>query len=58
MEHLTSEAVGLPSLEVPKASLNEALGSLMWWEVSLPKAGVGTRESLRFLSNLNRSEIL
>lgn len=29
MEHLTSEAVGLPSLEVPKASLDGALGNLV-----------------------------
>jgi len=32
--------VGAPSQEVPKA-MDGALGSLSWWEVSLPMEGVG-----------------
>jgi len=31
-------AVGVSSLEVPKARLDGALGSLSWWVVSLPMA--------------------
>jgi len=30
--------VGAPSLEVLKARLDGALGSLSWWEAALPKA--------------------
>jgi len=30
---------GAPSLEVPKAKLDEALGSLSWWGATLPVAG-------------------
>ena len=36
---LPSEAVGAPSLEVFKARLDKALGSLAWWVASLPLAG-------------------
>jgi len=36
---LPREAVGAPSLEVLKARLDGALGSLVCWEVSLPMAG-------------------
>ena len=36
---LPREAVDAPSLEVFKARLDGALGSLVWWEVSLPMAG-------------------
>ena len=35
---LPREAVDNPSLEVPKARLDGALGSLSWWVVSLPVA--------------------
>ena len=35
---LPREAVDNPSLEVPKARLDGALGSLSWWEVSLHMA--------------------
>jgi len=46
---LPREAVGAPSLEVFKARLDGALGSPVWWEVSLPMAGGGTRWALRSL---------
>ena len=46
---LPREAADAPSLEVFKARLDGALGGLVWWEVSLPMAGVGTRGSLRSL---------
>lgn len=36
---LPREAVDAPFLEVLKAKLDGALGSLSWWEVSLPMAG-------------------
>jgi len=36
---LPREAVDAPSLEVLKARLNVALGSLSWWEVSLRMEG-------------------
>jgi len=42
---LLPRAVGAPFLEVLKAMLDGVLGSLTWWEVSLPMAGVGTRQS-------------
>ena len=35
------EAVDAPSLEVPKARLDGALGSLGWWVAVLPTAGGG-----------------
>jgi len=35
---LPREAVDAPSLEVLKARLDRALGSLVWWKVSLPMA--------------------
>ena len=34
------EAVDAPSLQVFKARLDGVLGKLVWWEVSLPRAGV------------------
>ena len=37
---LPREAVGAPSLEVFNARLDGASGNLVWWEVSLPMAGV------------------
>ena len=39
LNRLPREAVGAPSLEVFKARLDGALGNLVWWEVSLPRAG-------------------
>ncbi|GAB0201685.1 hypothetical protein GRJ2_002634100 [Grus japonensis] len=41
---LPREVVDAPSLEVFKARLDEALGNVVWWRVSLPAAGsIGTR---------------
>ena len=37
---LRIEAVDAPSLEVPKAGLDGALDSLIWWMVTQPTAGV------------------
>ena len=36
---LPREVVDAPSLEVFKTRLDEALGNLVWWRVSLPMAG-------------------
>ena len=36
---LPKEVVGAPSLEAFKARLDVALGSLVWWLVTLHKAG-------------------
>jgi len=36
---LAREAVGAPSLEALKATLDGALGSLSWWVAALPMAG-------------------
>ena len=36
---LPREAVDVPSLEAFKARLDVALGSLVWWLVTLPIAG-------------------
>ena len=40
---LLSENVNALSLEASKARLDGALSNLVWWEVSLPIRGVGTR---------------
>jgi len=40
---LPRELATVPSLEVFKATLDEALSNLVWWKVSLPMAGGGTR---------------
>jgi len=37
-----SVVMDTPSLEPLKARLDGALGSLSWWGVALPMAGVGT----------------
>ena len=39
MAQLPREAVGAPSLEVLKARLDGALGSLSWWVAALSIAG-------------------
>ena len=39
LAQLPREAVDAPSLEVPKARLDGALGSLSWWVAVLPTAG-------------------
>ena len=38
---LHREAVDAPSLEVLKARLDGALGSLIWWEATSSQKGVG-----------------
>ncbi|PKU43685.1 hypothetical protein llap_6013 [Limosa lapponica baueri] len=49
---LPREAVDAPSLEVFKARLDGALSNLVWWEVSLHRAGGGTQWSLMSLPTL------
>ena len=39
LAELPKEAMGAPSLEVLKATLDGALGSLSWWGATLPMAG-------------------
>ena len=48
---LPREAVDAPSLEVFKVRLDGALGSLVWWEVSLPIAGGWKEMVIKFPSN-------
>lgn len=43
LKRLPKGIVDDPSLEVFKARLDGASGSLVWSEMSLPMAGVGTR---------------
>ena len=49
MNRLPREAVGAPSLEGPKARLDGALASLIWWGAASPWHRVGTGSSLRSL---------
>lgn len=42
LHRLPIEVVDTPSLEVLKARLNSALGSLIWWEKCFLWQGVGT----------------
>ena len=49
------EAVGAPSLEALKASLDGALGSLSWWGAALPVAGGWNQMISMVPSNLSRS---
>ena len=44
------KAVGAPSLEVPKAGLDGALGSLSWWGAASPRQEPGSEWALRFLT--------
>ena len=44
-----------PSLEVFKARLDGALGNLVWWEVSLPRAGGWNWMDFKAPSNPNHS---
>lgn len=46
---LPREVVDAPSLEVFKARLNGALGSLRWWGAALPMAGFGAGWAVRSL---------
>jgi len=39
LAQLPREAVDVPSLEVLKARVDGALGSLVWWGAALPMAG-------------------
>ena len=48
---MPKEVVDAPSLEVFKARLDGALGSLSWWGAALPTAGVGVGWALSSLSN-------
>ena len=54
---LPREAVAAPSLEVFKARLDGALGSLGWWGVSLPMAGGWNWMVCNVPSNTNHSVI-
>jgi len=40
---LLREVVDAPSLEVPKARLDGALGRLSWWRATSPWQGVGAQ---------------
>ena len=55
---LPREAVDAPSLEVFKARLDGALGSLGWWEVSLSMAGGWNWVGFKVPANTNHSTIL
>ncbi|PKU33223.1 hypothetical protein llap_16473 [Limosa lapponica baueri] len=55
---LPREVVDAPSLEVFKARLDGALSDLVWWEVSLPRAGVWNWMILKVPSNSDHSMIL
>ena len=46
---LPREAVGAPSLQVLRATLDGALGSLIWWVATSPLQRVGTGWSLKSL---------
>jgi len=46
---IAQRSCGAPSLEVLKARLDGALGSLSWWRAALPTAAVGAVWALRFL---------
>ena len=47
---LPREVVDAPSLEVFKARLDEALGSLFWWKVSISMEGGLEMDYLKFSS--------
>jgi len=55
---LLREAVDSPSLEVLKARLDGALGSLSWWAVALPTAWCSYWMSFKFPSNPSHLMIL
>ena len=52
---LPREAVDAPSLEVLKARLDDVLGNLVWWEVSVPMAAGWNQVGFKVPSNPNRS---
>ena len=55
---LPKEAVDAPSLEAFKARLDVALGSLVWWLVTLHIAGGWNEMSIAVLFNPGHSMIL
>jgi len=57
LAQLPREAVGAPSLQVLKARLDGALGSLSWWWQPCPRQGVGTGWALRSLPTQDGSHI-
>ena len=54
---MPGEAVGTPSLEVLKARLDGALGSLIWWVAPVCMAGGGSWMIFKVLSSLKHSMI-
>lgn len=46
--------VSVPAELLPKAELDGACSSLLWWEVFLPMAGAGTRWAPRFLTTVQQ----
>jgi len=46
---LPQRPVGAPSMEVFKARLDGALGSLVWWVATSPQQGIGTGWALMSL---------
>ena len=50
--------MGAPSLEALRAGLDEALGSMIYWEVSMPTAGGLELDDFKVLSNLSYSTVL
>jgi len=55
---LPREAVGAPSLEVLKARLDGALGSLSWWVAAMTTAGGWNQMIFKVPSNPSYSIIL
>jgi len=58
LNRLPEEAVDAPSLEACKARLDVALGSLVWWSVTLHIAGGWNYMSIVVLFNPGHSVIL
>ena len=58
MYRLPREDVGASSLEVFKARLDGALGSVSWWGAALPMAGGWNWVTFKVPSSLSHSMIL
>jgi len=58
LAQLPREAVDVPSLEVLKAKVDGALGSLVWWGAALPMAGCWSWMVLKVPPKLSYSVIL
>ena len=58
LAQLPRAAVGAPFLEVFKARMDGALGSLSWWVAALPMAGGWNRMTLKVPTNISQSVIL